>query len=677
MTGSVDFDGSENVTLNTEVNHTHQYAGSQTIGGPANSAVRLETSSAGSSVVPVYFYEGRPVAMDYQLNKTVPADAVFTDTHHSSTTVINSAEDSTTNSNRAISNGNVFINHIENGEVRASHRIEGTGSVTVTYNAQGDLIINGTGAEYSALPNPFALTINGYTYDGSQAIDVGIIDVAHGGTGSSTVDTAPTQESSRMVTSGGVYAALEGKAATNHTHLYAGSSTSGGSANSAEKLNSNAGSSTQPIYFSQGKPVATDYELNATVPANAVFTDTHHTSRMVVTNSSIGTVDADFTIANGSLFLNHVENGEVRSSHRITGSGDVTVKTDTSGNIVINAESAKYTALPNPFGLTVNGKTYDGSEVVDVGVIDVAHGGTGNSSADTEPVENSTKFLPSGAIYTALQGKADSNHSHPYAGAATSGGSANSAVKLDSNAGSATQPVYFTGGKPTATTHTLGASVPADAKFTDTHYASKTVIGGTNEAIVDATTGLTNTHVFINHIENGAVVSSHRISGTGSATVTTDSSGNILINAEDTKYTVLPNPYGLSINGKSYDGSEAVDVGVIDVAHGGTGNSSVDTAPTEDSTKMVTSGGVYTALEGKANVAHSHPYAGASVSGGSANSAVKLDSDAGSGTQPVYFSGGKPTATTYTLGASVPSNAVFTDTHYASKTVVASSGSAT
>jgi len=58
------------------------------------------------------------------------------------------------------------------------------------------------------------------------------------------------------------------------------------------------------------------------------------------------------------------------------------------------------------------------------------------------------------------------------AGAATDGGSANSAVKLDTaTAGSATQPVYFTGGKPAACTYTLGKSVPSDAKFTDTTYS--------------------------------------------------------------------------------------------------------------------------------------------------------------------------------------------------------------
>lgn len=56
-----------------------------------------------------------------------------------------------------------------------------------------------------------------------------------------------------------------------------------------------------------------------------------------------------------------------------------------------------------------------------------------------------------------------------YAGSATAGGSATSAVKLDSNAGSATQPIYFKDGKPTATTYSLGKSVPSDAVFTDTN----------------------------------------------------------------------------------------------------------------------------------------------------------------------------------------------------------------
>lgn len=42
-------------------------------------------------------------------------------------------------------------------------------------------------------------------------------------------------------------------------------------------------------------------------------------------------------------------------------------------------------------------------------------------------------------------------------------------------------------------------------------------------------------------------------------------------------------------------------------------------------------------------------------------SAEKLTTSAGAGVNPIYFSGGKPVACTYSLNKSVPSNAVFTD----------------
>lgn len=65
---------------------------------------------------------------------------------------------------------------------------------------------------------------------------------------------------------------------------------------------------------------------------------------------------------------------------------------------------------------------------------------------------------------------AAAGHTHNYAGSGSAGGSANSAVKLDSNAGSSVQPVYFSGGKPVAIGYTISSSVPANAKFTDTTY---------------------------------------------------------------------------------------------------------------------------------------------------------------------------------------------------------------
>lgn len=70
---------------------------------------------------------------------------------------------------------------------------------------------------------------------------------------------------------------------------------------------------------------------------------------------------------------------------------------------------------------------------------------------------------------TAWKQVAWTDHTHNYAGSGSAGGSANSAVKLDSSAGSATQPIYFSGGKPAACSYTINASVPSGAKFTDTN----------------------------------------------------------------------------------------------------------------------------------------------------------------------------------------------------------------
>ncbi len=73
------------------------------------------------------------------------------------------------------------------------------------------------------------------------------------------------------------------------------------------------------------------------------------------------------------------------------------------------------------------------------------------------------------------------------------------------------------------------------------------------------------------------------------------------------------------------------------------------------------------AISNTAEKNHTHNYAGSSSAGGAATSALKLSNTTpiGSATQPVYFNAsGVPVACTYTLGKSVPSNAVFTDNDY-------------
>ena len=59
--------------------------------------------------------------------------------------------------------------------------------------------------------------------------------------------------------------ALEGKSDDGHVHDYAGSSSAGGAATSANKLNTDGGDSTTPVYFSSGVPVACTAYADATV----------------------------------------------------------------------------------------------------------------------------------------------------------------------------------------------------------------------------------------------------------------------------------------------------------------------------------------------------------------------------------------------------------------------------
>ncbi|MCI8824707.1 MAG: hypothetical protein HFH63_02235 [Lachnospiraceae bacterium] len=117
----------------------------------------------------------------------------------------------------------------------------------------------------------------------------------------------------------------------------------------------------------------------------------------------------------------------------------------------------------------------------------------------------------------------------------------------------------------------------------------------------------------------------------------------------------------------------AADKKKLDGISEGANKTIVDSSINPDSVNPVQNKVVKYALDGKANINHSHNYAGSSSTGGSANSAVKLDSSAGSAAQPVYFKDGKPTACTYSLNASVPSGAKFTDTTYSNMTAATAS----
>ena len=181
------------------------------------------------------------------------------------------------------------------------------------------------------------------------------------------------------------------------------------SATTAEALSSSAGSATNPVYFKEGKPAACTYELNKTVPSNAIFTDTdtkvtsaanhyapsadssaalsvdassttaatwnstslvtgvnlqrdakghvtgvtvdsikmpanpdtdtHYTANLITGASATATENAAIppNDPTASVYMNLVENGTVRNSHKIAGAGSIRVSTDSDGGININS----------------------------------------------------------------------------------------------------------------------------------------------------------------------------------------------------------------------------------------------------------------------------------------------------------------------------------------------------
>ena len=208
--------------------------------------------------------------------------------------------------------------------------------------------------------------------------------------------------------------AVKNLAHKDHTHSYAGSDSVGGAANSAKKLNTNAGSATNPVYFVNGVPVETTYSLGASVPSGAKFTDTEYT---------------------------HPNSGVSAGEYKI---------------VIVNAQG-HVTGGSNP-------TTLEGYGITD--------------AATKSELEAVNDRIGDSDVWSQIEGAVKNvsynGHTHNYAGSNSAGGAAISADKLNTNAGSATNPVYFSNGIPVKTTYTLGASVPPEAKFTDTVYTHPT-----------------------------------------------------------------------------------------------------------------------------------------------------------------------------------------------------------
>ena len=129
---------------------------------------------------------------------------------------------------------------------------------------------------------------------------------------------------------------------------YAGSSTKGGSATSAEKLSNTEqiGTNKKPVYFSaDGIPVAIDHTINSDVPENAKFTDTKYSAGIGIrvaddTMYNMGVLSVNESATNGCVDFTVGKNGTETSESKtipVHGLGDAAYK---SVDTVVTKDSA-------------------------------------------------------------------------------------------------------------------------------------------------------------------------------------------------------------------------------------------------------------------------------------------------------------------------------------------------
>lgn len=239
-------------------------------------------------------------------------------------------------------------------------------------------------------------------------------------------------------------------------------------------------------------------------------------------------------------------NAKVAFQYRIpTGTSDGTMRVvapEFEGKLIGNADTATTatTASKVANSLSINGKSYNGSTAVDVGVIGAEYGGSGKTT-----LAESAEAYVSALSETATSYALDDQHK----------------ILTNTPAGAATYKVPLSNfytymkGKMDSVYQAKGTYL------TSLPIASSSTLGG-----VKIGSGLT-------------VAEDGTISAAAEYTLPTASSsvkGGIIVGTglsitTEGKLSVSKVPNALSINGKSYDGSAVVDVGIISAKYGGTG----------------------------------------------------------------------------------------------------------
>lgn len=307
----------------------------------------------------------------------------------------------------------------------------------------------------------------------------------------------------------------------------------------ASKLNGTIPTSCLPSYVDDVLEYESNNDFPSTGEAGKIYVNTNTNLTYRWSGTAYVEISPSIALGETSSTAYRGDRGKTaydhsQSAHARTDATAV-VASSTNGNIKINGtETTVYT---HPSGTNPHGTTKSDVGLGNVGNFKAVSTVASQGLTDTEK-SNARSNIGAGTSSLTLGTGSGNAYRGDYGNTAYS--HATDSSKLTTAKSSGLYKIATTAqGHIASVTAVEKADITAlgiPGSNTDTHYTSKNVVGSST-ATSNTTTALTNGNVYLNSVENGSVTSAHKISGSGAATVTTDSSGNIVINSTNTTYS--------------------------------------------------------------------------------------------------------------------------------------------